>query len=31
VLPGGIVDFPFRLFCLSPSDTVRDSHRFVMP
>ncbi len=31
VLPGGIIDFNFRLFCLSPGDSVRDAHRFAMP
>jgi hypothetical protein len=31
VLPGGIIDINFHLFCVSPSDTVSDAHRFVMP
>ncbi len=31
VLPGGIVDFSFRIFCLAPSDNARDAHRFVIP
>jgi hypothetical protein len=31
VLPGATLVFPFRLFAFSPSDTVRDAMRFVIP
>jgi hypothetical protein len=31
VLPGGIIDLNFQLFCFSPSDTVRDAQKFAMP
>ena len=29
-LPGGLVEFAFRLFCASPSLTVRDAERFIL-
>ncbi len=31
ILVGATVEFPFRLFALAPSDTVRDALRFALP
>jgi hypothetical protein len=31
VLPGATLEFPFKLFALGPSDTVRDALRFIAP